>query len=168
MSAESTNVAHWTLRDEVLPSDRDQVRAIVASTGFFSAEEIEIAVELVDERLAKGEASGYQFVFVQAMAETPLGYACFGRVPLTQASYDLYWIAVAQQHHGRGLGRLLLDEVERRVRQQGGQQLYIETSNRAQYQPTRGFYLRCGYHQAALLPDFYAPGDDKVVYAKKL
>ena len=47
-------------------------------------------------------------------------------------------------------------------------QVYIETSNREQYAPTRGFYLRCGYRQEALLKDFYAVGDDKVIYGKVL
>lgn len=158
----------WTLRDEVAPADRGHVRSIVESTDFFHPAEVEIAVELVDERLAKGEASGYHFVFADSLPGPPLGYACYGRIPLTESSYDLYWIAVRQDHHGRGLGRALLAEVERRVAAEEGRRIYIETSNRAQYQATRGFYLRNGYEQAALLKDFYAAGDDKVIYAKAL
>ena len=160
--------AAWRLRHEVTAADREQVRAIVESTGFFHPQEVAIAVELVDERLARGAASGYSFIFAESDGDAALGYACFGLVPLTQASYDLYWIAVHKQHHGRGLGRVLLEEVERQIRAEGGRQIYIETSNREQYQPTRGFYLNCGYAQAALLPNFYAPGDDKVIYAKEV
>jgi len=156
------------LRTQATPADRNAVRSILASTGFFYPGEIDIAVELVDEHLAKGDASGYHFVFADSAAGDVLGYACYGQIPCTLASYDLYWIAVDQHHHSRGLGRMLLDEVERQVKAAGGQQLYIETSNREQYQPTRHFYLRCGYQQAALLADFYAPGDDKVIYAKRL
>jgi GNAT superfamily N-acetyltransferase len=158
----------WSLRHEVAPADRAHVRSIVESTGFFHAAEVEIAVELVDERLAKGETSGYYFVFADPLPGPPLGYACYGRIPLTESSYDLYWIAVRQDHHGRGLGRALLEEVERRVAAAGGRRIYIETSNRPQYQPTRGFYLRSGYEQAALLKDFYAAGDDKVIYVRAL
>ncbi len=152
-------------RHRVEPGDRERVRAIVESTGFFSAEEADVAVELVDERLAKGEASGYEFVFADIDAETA-GYACFGRVPLTQSSFDLYWVAVRAGQQGGGLGRALVEDVERRVAALGGGRIYADTSGREQYAPTRAFYTAMGYAQAARLPDFFAPGDDKVVFVK--
>jgi len=154
-------------RCEVQPDDRNQVRAIVASTGVFSPTEIEVAVELVDERLAKGSSSGYHFIFAECAGRT-LGYACYGPIALTAASYDLYWIAVDKTCQGQKIGQLLLAKSEELIRAAGGGQIYIETSNRAHYAPTREFYLRCGYHQEALLKDFYAPGDDKVIYVKKV
>jgi hypothetical protein len=46
--------------------------------------------------------------------------------------------------------------------------IVIETSTRPQYEPTRGFYLRCGYELAASIADFYAPGDGKAMYVKRL
>lgn len=155
------------LRDQVLPSDREHVRRIVESTGFFRADEVDVAVELVDERLAKGPASGYEFVFADR-GEHAVGYACFGPIACTIGSYDLYWIAVDAGQQGTGLGRLLLKAAEDAIRRRDGRHVYIETSNRPQYTPTRGFYDRCGYRLAAVLPDFYAPGDDKVIYVKDL
>lgn len=154
-------------RDEVFPGDREVVRRLVESTGVFSPIEVEVAVELVDERLRRGLESGYHFLFAEREGRT-VGYACFGPIPLTTASFDLYWIAVDQSFQGQRIGRVLLEKSEEAVRRAGGRQIYIETSNREQYTPTRGFYLRCGYHQAALLKDFYAPGDDKVIYAKSI
>ena len=97
-----------------------------------------------------------------------MGYTCYGPIALTAASFDLYWIAVDKSLHGRKIGRLLLEKTEELIRQAGGRQVYIETSNRHHYAATRGFYLRCGYRQEALLEDFYAPGDDKVIYVKEL
>lgn len=155
------------LRAEAVPADLERVRAVTQATGFFSAEEVEIAVELVDERLAKGAASGYEFLFAEQDGEW-LGYACFGHIPLTRTSWDLYWIAVHPGLQGRGIGRALLAETERRVRAQGGTRLYLDTSSRPQYVPTRAFYRACGYDEAALLPDFYAPGDGKVIHLKVL
>lgn len=149
-------------------SDLDAVRSIVASTGYFNQEEIAIAVELVEERLTRGEASGYHFLFADNSQASTLGYTCFGRIPGTASSFDLYWIAIHQSQRGRGLGRELLERSEAIIRAMGGTRIYIETSGRAQYDPTRGFYLRCGYHEAATLPDFYAPGDAKVIYARAL
>lgn len=163
--ADDSGLAITILRTDVLPRDRDAVRRIVASTGFFSDAEIDVAVELVDERLAKGPASGYDFVFADQGGRT-VGYACFGPIACTIASFDLYWIAVEESCRGQGLGRILLEDSERRIIAAGGRRIYIETSNRPQYLPTRGFYLRCGYREEAVLPEFYGPGDDKVIYGK--
>jgi GNAT superfamily N-acetyltransferase len=155
------------LRCEVRPEDRDAVRRLVESTGVFSPIELDVAVELVDDRLKRGQQSDYHFVFADEGGRT-VGYTCYGLIALTVASFDLYWIAVDKSMHGRKIGRLLLDRTEELVYAMGGRQLYIETSNRHHYAPTRGFYLRCGYQQEALLKDFYAPGDDKVIYGKGL
>jgi D-alanine-D-alanine ligase len=153
------------LRYEIAPADRDAVREIVASTGFFSPAEVDIAVELVDERLAKGPTSGYEFVMADRDGQT-VGYTCYGHIAGTQSSYDLYWIAVHRAEQGSGLGRFLMDVTERQIAQLGGRRVYAETSNRAQYAPTRAFYDRCGYFREAVIVDFYAPGDDKVIFVK--
>jgi GNAT superfamily N-acetyltransferase len=154
-------------REEVRPSDRDSVREIVRSTGFFSEEEIDIAVELVSERLQKGPGSGYHFLFAEDRGRV-IGYSCFGRIPGTACSYDLYWIAVHEDRRRLGIGRRLLRKTEETVLRMNGCRIYIETSSRARYEPTRGFYLKCGYGTAAVLDDFYAPGDSKLIYSKTL
>lgn len=157
----------FTFRYEVCPDDREAVRRLVDSTGVFSPVEIDVAVELVDDRLVRGRQSDYHFVFADQDGRT-IGYTCYGPIALTAASFDLYWIAVDKAMHGRGVGRVLLERTEELIRELGGRQVYIETSNRHDYVPTRGFYLRCGYRQEALLKDFYAEGDDKVIYVKGL
>ena len=154
-------------RCDLRSDDRESVRRIVGSTGVFSPVEIDVAEELVDDRLECGPESDYHFVIAEHEGRV-VGYTCYGQIALTAASYDLYWIAVDKSFHGRKVGRALLEKTEELIRQAGGRQVYIETSNRHHYAPTRGFYLRCGYRQAALLTDFYAPGDDKVIYAKEL
>ncbi len=157
----------YLLRDTVLASDSDAVRTLVTRTGFFHADEIDIAVELVDEHLAHGAASGYYFVFVE-IANELAGYACYGPIPCTKTAFDLYWIAVEPNYQRHGLGRLLVSEVEKRIASVGGDRIYIDTSGRPDYAPTRAFYERSGFHRAAELADFYAPGDDRVTYAKLL
>jgi D-alanine-D-alanine ligase len=153
------------LRDRVTSADADNVRRIVSSSGFFSVAEVDVAVELVDERLRRGAASGYDFLFADLDAAT-VGYACYGPIACTVGSFDLYWIAVESQQRRCGLGRLLIEAVEQRVAQAAGRRIYIETSGRAQYAPTHAFYERCGYSAEAVLPDFYAPGDAKIIYSR--
>jgi len=133
----------------------------------FSAAEVEIAVELVGEYLEKGTASGYHFT-VAEIEGVVVGYACFGPTPCTVSSWDLYWIAVHPAKQRGGIGGLLVKEVEGQVLKTGGNRLYVDTSGRQAYEPTRAFYERMGYARAAVLPDFYAPGDAKVIYAKSL
>ena len=155
------------LRDNLLNSDVEAIRGLAAATGMFRPNEIDVAVELVDESLELGaEASGYHFILAED-DQKPIGYVCFGPITVTLHSYDLYWIVVDPAQQGHGLGRRLLLEAEQRIQARGGRQIYIETSSQEVYQPTRRFYDRCGYQLIATIPDFYAPDDDKLIYARR-
>jgi GNAT superfamily N-acetyltransferase len=156
-----------TFRHELTPADPEIIRTLVRSTGVFSPVEVDCAVELAQERLAKGRESGYHFVFAEQDGAVR-GYACYGPIALTLGSYDLYWIAVDRSTQGQGLGRIILEEVERLVGEEGGRRIYIETSTRPPYAPTRAFYLRCGYRLEVVLEDFYATGDGKAIYVKAI
>jgi ribosomal protein S18 acetylase RimI-like enzyme len=155
-------------RQKVATSDREAVKDIVASTGFFNQEEVLIAVELVDEFLQKGTQSGYKFLFCGDEGGAVLGYTCYGQVPGTKESFDLYWIVVSRQSQRKGIGHKLLSRTEKGIEGMGGSRIYIETSSRELYRPTRAFYSGAGYVQEALLKDFYAPGDSKIIYVKEL
>ena len=157
----------FAIREEARATDPSAVRALVRATGFFSDEEIAVAGELVEERLQRGPASGYHFLFAEAGGALA-GYACYGQIPLTRSNFDLYWIVVRPDRQGAGLGRRLLALVEAAAFRQGGARLYAETSSRPLYAPTRAFYRATGFDPAAELPDFYAPGDGKLVFAKLL
>ena len=156
-----------TLRTAVKRSDSGIVRDIVASTGFFRPDEMSIAVELVEERLRIGLASGYHFIFAEIGGEV-LGYSCYGPVPLTLNSYDVYWMAVRKESQGRGIGNILLARSEAAIGELGGRRIYIETSSQGKYRRTRRFYERLGYRSEAKLREYYAPGDHKVIYVKSL
>jgi GNAT superfamily N-acetyltransferase len=157
--------ANWRFRLTVHSADRDAVRSIVERTGFFRPDEVDVAVELVDEHLVRGVASGYQFVFAE-VNDRVLGYACYGPIACTLASFDLYWIAVDPDYQGRRLGGALLRAVESQIASVGGQRIYIDTSGQPKYASTRGFYERQGFRCEARLVDFYAPGDDRIIYTK--
>jgi GNAT superfamily N-acetyltransferase len=156
-----------TFREDVRSGDSERVREIVASTGFFHDHERDVAVELVEERLHRGLESGYRFLFVEMGGRT-VGYSCYGEIACTRGSYDLYWIAVHDDSRSLGIGRVLLARTEALIAGLHGRAIWVETSGQAKYLPTRRFYLRCGYAEAAVLKDFYDAGDDKVVYVKHL
>lgn len=152
-------------REEPRASDEACIMELIRSSGFFSTEEVKIAAELVRERVALGKASGYYFLFAEIFEEIS-GYSCYGPVPGTAASYDLYWIAVKNDVRELGLGRAILEKTEQRISESGGKRIYIETSSRDLYAPTRVFYEKCGYVKKAVIQDFYSPGDDKIIYVK--
>ena len=146
-------------------SDVTGLRRLVAATRVFYRRERAVALELLVERLRRGPCSGYSFFFADRGAEL-VGYCAWGAVPLTECSYDLYWIAVAPAAQGEGLGQALLRLAERAVARRGGGNLYIETSSRRVYDRTRRFYRDAGYRQVARLRDFYASRDHKIMFCK--
>jgi GNAT superfamily N-acetyltransferase len=167
MKKSEHRTAELLWRRRVNAGDIEAVRGIVASSGFFSAGEVATAVELVEEYLNKGEASGYHFLFADENGR-PVAYACFGLIANTQLSWDLYWIAVAERRRRGGLGGQVLARAETVIAEAGGRRIYVDTSSRPQYEATRRFYARHGYEMAAEFPDFHAPGDGKIVYLKVL
>lgn len=160
----------FVYRDAPVAGDVQAIGAMVADTGFFRPDEVAVAMELVEERLAKGERSGYYFWFVDCYAkpEQPVAYVCFGPTPCTIGSFDLYWIVTDKDWQGKGLGKKLASLAERTAAAMGGKRMYVETAGKEQYGSTRAFYESAGYFKAAELPDFYDVGDAKLIYQKDL
>lgn len=153
-------------RKTVVPHDKTTVTEILKSTGFFKPYEIDVAIELIEDRLKNGEGCGYQFCFLELEGRT-VAYGCYGIIPCTIKNYDLYWLAVENGFRGKGLGRMLLEKIESDIQLHGGRGIYIETSNKELYTPTLAFYKKCGYHQIALFKDFYDINDNQAVFYKK-
>jgi ribosomal protein S18 acetylase RimI-like enzyme len=143
-------------------ADRAPLERILRATGAFSDAEVAGALELIDLGL-KPQDSGYRFLVAESSGRT-VGYSCFGEAPCTVGTYDLYWIAVDPALQGKGVGAALLRATEEAVRSAGGRMILVETASKPSYAATRAFYERNGYREVARVPDFYAPGDDKVVY----
>lgn len=157
---------------------RTRIREILDATDVFRDAEVAVALELFDDAFA-GAASrapfdpgegvaDYEFVGSFGQNDELVGYVCYGATPGTDRTYDLYWIAMHPDVQGSGGGTRLLDEVERRLRERNARLLVVETSSRDDYAPTRQFYAMRGYAQVARLSDFYAPGDDRVIFTKRL
>ncbi len=160
----STN-GNVRIRGDLVPADRAPIEALIRATDFFNPEEIGVALELVDDRLANGQASHYRFLMAESDGQVG-GYACWGPIPGTVASADLYWLVVHPRLQGKRIGAALLQAAEECMAGAGRIRVYVETSTRPQYLPTRAFYSACGYEQIAELADFYAPGDGKAVLLK--
>ncbi len=152
----------------MVAADRGAVARIVSRVGNFSEAEISCALELVDVYLNDPQQKDYRVLVAEDSEGSAGAYACWGPTPLTEGTYDLYWIATDPRLQGRGLGRALVEEIERRVKTAGGRLILIETSSKNSYAVTVEFYHRLGYREEACIRDFYDVGDDCFVFAKRL
>ncbi len=143
--------------------DVGKITDLVQECGNFREDEIEIATELVQEHLNKGVSSGYEFLLLEK-ADLLGAFACWGPIPGSFGSYDLYWLAVAPDFQGAGFGTLLFKESIQQIFSQGGRQVFIETSSRDNYLSAQRFYQRQGAELMARLPDFYQIDDDKLIF----
>jgi ribosomal protein S18 acetylase RimI-like enzyme len=146
---------------------RPEIEAILHESCMFRDSEIAVALEVVDSYFAHPEQD-YSALGAFTPGGDLLGYVCYGPTPGTVGTWDLYWIAVAPRDQHAGVGTLLLQEVERRLARVDARLVIIETSSQPLYEPTRLFYRRRGYEEVARVPDFYADGDDRVIFAKRV
>lgn len=146
----------------LVPADRAAILELVAATGAFSPRELDAAAEILDASLTCADYP----TFVAETDGQVCGYVCVSRAVLSESSWYLYWICVHPRWQRQGIGRGLAEYAEAFVRAHGGTRLVLETSGRPDYAGTRRFYLEAGYRQAGVVPDFYRPGDDLVIYWK--
>jgi ribosomal protein S18 acetylase RimI-like enzyme len=150
----------------IQPGDRPELVALLSRVENFSDDERMVALELIDDAIQR-PASGYECI-VAVESGRLSGYLCYGITPMTEWTYDLYWVATDPDVRGKGLGRALLVELERIVAHRGGKIIRIETSSQETYGETLEFYLRRGYAVASRIEDFYRAGDDLITLTKRL
>ncbi|HEX9294512.1 MAG TPA: GNAT family N-acetyltransferase [Polyangiaceae bacterium] len=152
---------------KLAPYHRAKLASLLAATSEFTSADVAIALELIDCALSDPSSDDYRFVLWEE-GDRVLGYACFGSAPMTQGSYDLYWLVVDQEARRTGIGRELLASVEGSLRRSGARLIRVETAGLDSYAAARAFYERSGYEEAARIRDFYWPGNDLYVYIKYL
>lgn len=126
-----------------------------------------VAEELIDCYLEDPTNSGYHILVAQ-VDSTVAGYICYGPTPLTEGTWDIYWVAVAQEKRGKGIGSALMKSAEKEIVKAKGRLSIVETSSTPAYEKTRHFHISQGYQIVACIPDFYAPGDDRLILQKPL
>jgi ribosomal protein S18 acetylase RimI-like enzyme len=147
--------------------DKRSITGILHNIPEFKPSEVTVAVEVIDSYLNDSVNSGYH-ILVAEVDSTVTGYICYGPTPLTEGTWDLYWEAVAREKQDLGIGSALMESAEKEIVRSKGRLAIIETSSTPAYEKTRHCHLRHGYEIVARIPDFYAPGDDKLILQKRL
>ncbi len=152
---------------KLINDDKEQIRRILTDTKHFNDEEIKVAIELIDIYLNDANQQDY-IIYVYENDGITAGYICYGKRPLTDWTYDLYWIAVDPDIHGKGIGSRLVRHMEEDLKSAGGKIILIDTSGKAEYENERKFYTKNGYSVQTIIKDFYRSGDDLFIYCKYL
>ena len=154
-------------RDHITLADWPTIRALVLKTGVFTEREVEVVRELMDDTVNRPAWGNYRF-WIAESGDTIAGFTCVSPIHVTPDRYDMYWLAVDPDFHGLGCGSRLVDLAIASVRALGGKKMYVETSTRDAYEAARKFYLAAGFMLEGTLPDYYADGDGKAIFAKRL
>jgi ribosomal protein S18 acetylase RimI-like enzyme len=150
-----------------VPEDTQVLLEIAKETGVFKPMEIEALKEVLDDYHDEMHKHGHRGVTYK-QGDQVVGFAYYAPTAMTDRTWHLYWIAVSKHTQAKGIGGQLLHYVEEDIRRNRGRQLLIETSSLPHYELTRRFYLKHGYEQACVQPDYYADGDHMVVFRKRL
>jgi GNAT superfamily N-acetyltransferase len=149
------------------PDDSPVLVELTEATGVFKPLEVVALREVLDDYHSTNRELGHVSVTYEQDGQV-LGFAYFAPAAMTDRAWYLYWIAVRKDLHARGIGGHLLRHAEADIGRLGGRVLLIETSSLPHYEPTRRFYLKHAYDHEATVRDFYADGDDMVVFRKRL
>jgi len=150
------------------PKDRPVIEKILIDTAIFNEEEIKVALELINIYLNDNEQTDYNIIVYVNEMNIPLGYICFGKTPMTVATYDMYWIAVDPAHHNNGIGKKMVEQLECIVKSLNGKLIIVETSSREEYKNTRMFYIKLDYKELSRIENYYKNNDDLIIYGKYL
>lgn len=146
--------------------DLEGILALARRTGVFTSEEIGVVRELVEAELSNPRQRDYHSLVVETKGRV-VGFACYGPTPMTDGTYDLYWIFVHPSYQKRSIGSALLREVESAVGQARGRMLLVDTSSTRRYARARRFYENFGFQKAAEVKDFYRVDDSRITYMKQ-
>jgi ribosomal protein S18 acetylase RimI-like enzyme len=152
---------------ELKAEDKQSVIELVRATKNFSDAEIAIAEELIDIVTTNPEQRDY-YAYVAEVEARVAGFLLLGPTPATTGTFDMYWIASHPEFYGRGIAQELDEYAKTFVKQREGYWLIAETSSQPGYERTRAFYEKQKYQQLARIPDYYKPGDDLIIFGKRV
>jgi GNAT superfamily N-acetyltransferase len=150
-----------------VPEETGALVSIAHGTNVFKPHEIIALKEVLDDYYTSNQKFGHQCITYEKDGK-PIGFAYYAPAAMTDRTWYLYWIAVNKDVQARGVGAFLLRHAEEAIRNVSGRLFLIETSSLPQYALTRKFYVKHGYEQHAVLRDYYADGDDMVIFRKHL
>ncbi len=97
-----------------------------------------------------------------------IGFCFAAPEALTEGTWNMLAIAVLPERQGGGAGGAIVAALENHLTERGNRLLIVDTSGKSDFARTREFYRKNGYSEEARIRDFWAAGDDKIVFRKAL
>jgi ribosomal protein S18 acetylase RimI-like enzyme len=145
-------------------ADSPAILSIVGESGQFDAGGLAHVERTLEQHLA-GKSEG---IWLTADDGKPVGVAYCTLEPVTSGTWNLLMLWVRSDRHGAGHGASLVQHLERELMGRAARLLIVETSGLPAFAGARSFYAKCGFVHEASIRDFFAAGDDKVVFTKQL
>ncbi len=149
-----------------MPDDTAALIDLANATGLFPPSGLELLRQMLTDSL--GRNSDTEPFWITDDDNGLVGVAYCEPERMTDRTWNLQLIAIHPNRQGQGRGAKLLGYIEQALMMRGGRMLLVETSGLPDFERTRRFYVKCGYEEEACIRDFYATGDDKVVFRKVL
>jgi ribosomal protein S18 acetylase RimI-like enzyme len=147
----------------VTPDDAPAVVALAVASDLFPPEEAGV-VETLIAGFFDGRAEEGHTCLVDEEDGALRAVAYYEPVTATDRAWELLMIGVRRDLHRTGLGGRLLHRVEDDLRDRGQRLLLVETSADPAFDRARAFYAALGYDEEARVRDYYADGDDMVLF----
>lgn len=143
-------------------SDLPDITLILNDTNLFPAEMLE---EMISPFLLEPDGPEKWLVCEDDSGQV-VGFCYYRPEPFAEGTWNLLAIGLRTEKQNRGYGSLLISAVELSLSTE--RVLIVETSGLEDFDATRKFYDKCGYDREATIRDYWADGDDKVIFRKSL
>lgn len=154
----------------VHPGERAALLNLAVRTGLFVPDEAEALLGgVLDSLAASALPAGHAVIVCRASSDgAAVGWSYVAPDAYGDKVWNVWWIGVNPEHHGRGAGQAILAHIEREASASGARVIVIETSDQPPLARARTFYRKFGYAERGRIPDFYADGDAKVIFSRSL
>ena len=146
-----------------ISADIPSLKRVLDETGLFPS-------QMLPDMLS-GFLSGDESESVWLTAEengNAIGFCFASPEALTEGTWNMLAIAVLPEKQGGGTGGAIVAALENHLAERGNRLLIVDTSGKSDFAQTREFYRKNDYYEEARIRDFWAAGDDKIVFRKAL
>ncbi|WP_298436246.1 GNAT family N-acetyltransferase [uncultured Jannaschia sp.] len=141
------------------PADHPTIVDIAVRSGLFDADDAAFFGESLRETTAGA------VLFIDGDRQ---GAAMLAPEPMSDAAWNLLFLAVDPSAQRGGIGRALVTESEAHARAAGGRMLLIDTASIENQAAARALYAALGFGHVATIPGYYGDGVDRLTYLKRL
>ncbi len=148
----------------ITPDDTDAVLALAKKLEMFDSDGLELIKATLSDYL-DGNSNDLWF---SADDNDLVGVVYCAPEPMTSGTWNVLMLLVSPDRQRQGYGSALMSYVEQTLLDRGERLLIVETSSLDEFEGARKFYSKCGFNEEARIRDFYAGGEDKIVFSKTL